>query len=57
MSNASSITDHTYLLKKVISTSINSMHSESFIKRVDSIADVALFEKLNFIKKIAFKMI
>ena len=55
MSNASSITDHTYLLEKVISTSINSMHSKSFIERVDSVADVALFEKLKFIKKIAFK--
>ena len=55
MSSASSITDHTYLLKKVSSTSINSTHSESFIERVNSVADVALFEKLKFIKKITFK--
>ncbi len=55
MSNTSSITDHTYLLKKVSSTSINSMHSESFIERVDSVADIALFEKLKFIKKIISK--
>ncbi len=57
MSNASSITDHTYLLKKVNSTSINSMHSESFIKCVDNVADVTLFEKLKFIKKIIFKTV
>ncbi len=56
MNNASSITDHTYLLKKVSSTFINSMYSESFIEHVNSVADVALFEKLKFIMKIAFKM-
>ncbi len=55
MSNASNITNHTYLLKKVISTSINSTHSESFIKHVDNVADVTLFKKLKFIKKITFK--
>ncbi len=55
MSSASSITDHTYLLEKVSSTFINSTYSESFIERVDSVADVALFEKLKFIKKITFK--
>ncbi len=31
------------------------MHSESFIERVDSVADIALFEKLKFIKKIISK--